>query len=288
MGDVVQSWTPCALIICDAIYTAGLQYNQMEQYKIQQCSFVFERQERTPQQIWTFSVDIARTDKCMTSTDYIYHRPLLDIGTIFIFYICNKYNLHGIGICPARFRAYSNSSWFDSSSTGRRQLEKKCKYYQKCWCAFITIQSHDLQHNNNVKVCSTLFKSLLAQTCRMFWWRNPFQEITRLKLGREQRRKQALWICSWTAGAAASRSWDPNQKAALSVVVYLYKYKNKFSNCLFLFLPQWKGVGVVSEGPRADLHQHHVAAAPAQNAGHQDVGPGAADAGVMTSQMLNN
>ena len=42
----------------------------------------------------------------------------------------------------------------------------------------------------------------------------------------------------------------------------------------------------MSAGPRCVLHQLNVAAAPTHNLGHQDVGSGAADASVMTLQML--
>lgn len=43
---------------------------------------------------------------------------------------------------------------------------------------------------------------------------------------------------------------------------------------------QRRGVRVVPAGPRALVHQLHVAAAPARNLRHPDVGPGAADAAV--------
>lgn len=50
---------------------------------------------------------------------------------------------------------------------------------------------------------------------------------------------------------------------------------------------QWRGVRVVPAGPCAFLHQLNMAAAPAHDIGHQDVGSGAADTGVKTL-MLNN
>lgn len=44
----------------------------------------------------------------------------------------------------------------------------------------------------------------------------------------------------------------------------------------------------MSAGPRFVLHQLDVAAAPTHDVSHQDVGSGAADTSVMTSQMLTN
>ena len=44
----------------------------------------------------------------------------------------------------------------------------------------------------------------------------------------------------------------------------------------------------MSAEPRFVLHQLHVAAAPTHDLGHQDVGTGAADTSMMTSQILTN
>lgn len=44
----------------------------------------------------------------------------------------------------------------------------------------------------------------------------------------------------------------------------------------------------MSAGTRSVLHQLNVAAAPTHDVGHQDVGSGAADTSVITSQMLTN
>lgn len=44
----------------------------------------------------------------------------------------------------------------------------------------------------------------------------------------------------------------------------------------------------MSAGPRFVLHQLNVAAAPTHDLGHQDVGSGAADTSVITSQTLTN
>lgn len=48
----------------------------------------------------------------------------------------------------------------------------------------------------------------------------------------------------------------------------------------FSVAPQWRGVRVVPAGPRLFLHQLNMAATPAHDISHQDVGSGAADTGV--------
>lgn len=51
---------------------------------------------------------------------------------------------------------------------------------------------------------------------------------------------------------------------------------------------QRRGICIMSAEPRFVLHQLHVAAAPTHDLGHQDVGTGAADTSMMTSQILTN
>lgn len=51
---------------------------------------------------------------------------------------------------------------------------------------------------------------------------------------------------------------------------------------------QRRGVRIVSAEPRFVLNQLHVAAASTHDLGHQDVGTGAADTSMMTSQTLTN